>query len=295
MRLLALFSMVAALGMSAKAATTFTLDPAQSSVTLSGTTVGNAPLVQQGPGSLTTQIEGTLSVDLSATEITIAGGSLDARVNGTWQPGVGGTGPAAPADFGAQATTFFGPIFGALRNVIMEVGSPAEAVQNNQFDASRVVFTFSTNANSRLDYNAGLAGTGSALLEGESTNRTATVGTISGSAGSRVLTIAVDTTFHFSLASDNDTALTIRGQIVAREGNVEPNPDGPRITNVQVVNNEVRITATGTTAATRVQASTTLAPGSWALKEAQITAPNATTRVFTVPVTGPKEFYRLVQ
>ena len=294
MRVIALFAVVAALSVTARAATTFTVDPNASAVTLSGTTVGNSPLTQQGPGSLTTQLEGALDVDLSATEIAIVSGVLDARENGTWRPGLEGGPGSAPADFGAQALLFgFQTIYGALRNVEMEVFSPSEAIADGNFDASELVFLFPTNSNAVLDFEGGLAGTGSAELAGEARNRTATVGTITGTEGSRVLTIQVDTTFTFTVASDDDTMLTIRGQIVAREGDVVPDPDGPEITDIEVVDDEVRITASGTTAAAEIEASTDLE--GWEEKEAQITATGAATRVFTLPVSGPKEFYRIVQ
>ena len=67
--------------------TAFTVDPSQSSLTLSGslnTPFGMATLMEQGPGSLTTTYGGTITADfdLSANTISFLGGSTTLNVLG---------------------------------------------------------------------------------------------------------------------------------------------------------------------------------------------------------------------
>jgi hypothetical protein len=273
-------------------AATFTVDANQSIVTLSGSVAGSE-LREQGPGSLGTRLEGALQIDATATELTITGGSLDAATNGVWQPGVGGSSGAAPADFGAQANSFLGTIRGALRDVIIDVSSGPRPVQNGQFNAASIEFAFPTNALSTIDYNAGFAGTGSRPLVAESTNNAATTGTISGAAGSRVINLNVDATFTMSLLTDGDTILRVQGLIVAREGTNSIPSTSPVFTRVEWLTNQVRLTADQVTAGASLVSSTNLT--AWLPKQAQATSVDADTRIFLVPVTGPKEFYRIVQ
>lgn len=290
MHLISMFLGAAATAFAANAAN-FTIDPSQSTVTLSGS-VSGIVLTQQGPGSLTSRIEGSLQADTTGGEVEITGGTLDVQNNGTWQPGVGGTAGAAPADFGAQGSSFFGTVYGALRNIVMNATSPPQQLTGEQFDASAITFSFPQDSTATLDYNAGFAGTGSEPLAGATTNKTATVGRVTGAAGSQVITIAVDATFVFSVLGQNDTELTVTGQIVAREGGVTPQPDGPRFSDIDVVNNQVRLTVDEASATARLESSTNLV--NWATKQAEVATVDADTRTFTVPVTGPKEFYRLV-
>jgi hypothetical protein len=295
MRLFSLFAGMV-LGCAAALGATFTINPVQSSVTLSGqlsTPFGTVVFQEQGPGSLTSRLEGALEVEATAAEVTIPSGTIDATTNGVWQPAPGGGSGSAPADFGAKGLYALGTIWGALRDILINVNGPARPLQGNQFDASALVFSFPTNSTSKLDYDAGFAGDGSETLSSVATNKAATVGTITGSAGSRTLTIRVDTSFAFSLLSDNDTTLRVEGQIVAREGGGGPGPTGPRFSDIEVVNNQVRLTVDGVTGTARLQSSTNLV--TWADKQAEVANVDADTRLFTVPVAGPKEFYQVLQ
>jgi hypothetical protein len=68
----------------------FNLDPARSSITLSGSVLNNA-LKEQGPGSLTTSFSGTIAADVAGSTIQFIGGSaIDAQTNGNWQPQASG-------------------------------------------------------------------------------------------------------------------------------------------------------------------------------------------------------------
>jgi hypothetical protein len=293
-RLMRLLSFLIAMVISAAATrgATFTVDPQQSSITLSGTVAG-APLSEQGPGSLTSRITGTLDASTSAGQLLIASGTLDFLTNGVWQPAAGGQPGSAPADFGANAQTFFGTTRGAFRDIVVQVSAPARALQaGGQFDAAAIAFALPTNSSTKLDYSSSLIGTGSTNIQGVATNKAATTGTVTGTTGSQVITINVDATYHLSILFENDTELNVKGQIIARqEGG--PGGDGPRFSKIEVSNNQVRLTVMGAAATARLRSSTDLK--TWQDKQAQVTTVDANTKIFIVPVSGPKEFYQTAQ
>jgi len=88
----------------------FTIEPASSKVSLSGTlttSLGSSHnVVEQGVGSLTTSFSGTIGtlVDFAAASIVFreAGTSLDAAVSGSWSPLPGGLAGTTPADYGGK-------------------------------------------------------------------------------------------------------------------------------------------------------------------------------------------------
>src|SRR5262245_40538661 len=96
-RALALMGAVSALPLTASAqVATFQVDPTVSSLTVSGTALG-APILTQGPGSLTTTYQGPLLVQLGSNTISFIGGSaVTANNSGNWQPLPGGAPGSAP-------------------------------------------------------------------------------------------------------------------------------------------------------------------------------------------------------
>ena len=267
---------------------TFTVDPARSRVTLSGT-VGGTELREQGPGSLSTTVSGQMDVAAIAGEIAITSARLDANVSGNWSPGVAGQ-ASSPADFGGKSPSFLGDITGALREIVLEASSPARTVSSTgAFDASSIVFSFPTNSASVIDYDAGFLGKDSKVLAGAGTNRTATVGTLIESSGTQTLTLALDATFYFSLVGNNDTILRLTGQLVATAAASIPTP---HIGGIQLSNGQVVITASATSPATRLESSTDLR--AWTPRAPAITA-EGSNRTYTLPVTGKMEFFRLVE
>src|ERR1700748_2666472 len=81
----------------------FTIDPTQSSLTLSGSAV-TFTFTQQAAGSLTTVYNGTIQVTQTPGTIQFTGQSLiTAQTNGSWKPLAGGGNGSAPADYGATA------------------------------------------------------------------------------------------------------------------------------------------------------------------------------------------------
>jgi hypothetical protein len=247
-------------------------------------------LREQGPGSLTTTIEGTIDISLANGQIEITDAGLDPNVNGSWAPGRGNE-ANSPADFAGQASTLFGSITGALRDLFVTAMSSARPIDaNGQFDASSIIFTFPESANSVLDYDSFITGKGSESLASRGTNETATVGTLVQSNGTQTLTIALDAVFTFGLVSDNDTTLRLSGQLVATSGE---GPDAPSIVGNEIVDGQFRITVSGGTAQSQLEGSTSLTV--WTAVQATVTPGPDGTQVYSVPVTGPFQFFRLKQ
>jgi hypothetical protein len=285
-RLLCLLGLIA-LGAELQA-TTLTIDTNLSQITLAGTVAG-FKLQEQAPGSLTTIVSGTVQVTNSSSQLQITAAQLTPNVNGSWKPGTNGA-AASPADLGGKANSVIGEIDGALRNLLVTAVSGIKTLDaNGHFDASSIIFAFPANANSTLDYDSFLTGKGSKQLAALGTNQTATLGTFALSNGTPTLTIVINAQFNFSLITENDSQLTLTGTLVAAESTAP----GPTITGIQIVNNTAQITATGSSATTGVQSSVNL--NDWGRQPATVTTPDASTRVFTIPMTLPFQFYRLTQ
>ena len=270
-------------------AATLKVDPSRSQITLSGKVAGNT-LREQDSGSLTTTIDGTIDITINGGQIEITGAALDPNVNGTWAPGQNGA-AKSPADFGGQASSFIGTISGALRELLVTASSPPKTLgPDGSFDASSITFTFPTNSSSTLDYDAGFLGKGSRKLASNGTNQTATVGKVVDNKGVQTLTIALDAAFSFSLITENDSPLQLKGQLVADNA---PTQVSQNITGIEIVDGQVRLTVTGTSASTRLESSTDLV--TWSPAEATVTETNGTTRTYSVPINGSFRFYRAVE
>src|SRR6185436_6373423 len=143
----------------AAGAVTLNVDPAQSHITLSGTVAG-FKLSEQGSGSLSTTVGGSVNVTVANGQIQIDSANLDPNTNGNWKPGKNGA-DSSPADLAGQATSIVGTITGALRDLVVNATSTAKPLDSNgKFDASSIVFAFPPNSTSVLDYNAGFLGAG---------------------------------------------------------------------------------------------------------------------------------------
>jgi hypothetical protein len=208
----------------AAATNTFTIDPAQTSLVLSGNVSGN-PLNPQGPGSLSNRLTGTLILDLTPSTIQFSGGSLiDAPTNGTWQPLPGGGAGSAPADYAGTVSLFLVTGQAAIRNILLDVTSPALSLTNGGFDSSSLVFQFLTNSGASVDYRVtGIASTsGTKVLDGLSTNGVTTGASLTNSGSILTLVLPVDAMRVFTLISTNDTTLRLRGQLIATAPAGEP-------------------------------------------------------------------------
>jgi hypothetical protein len=219
-----LFTLI--LGVSPVAADVFTIDPNQSSLTITGSVSGTS-FVQQGPGSLTTKYGGTIQAAQTAGTIQFTGLSLiTAQTNGSWKPLPGGGAGNAPANYGATVGLLGGfvTVDAAFRSLLFDVTSPLITVGGGQFNPSSLTFLFPSNATSTLDYReSGFAtGSGSKLLTGNATNNVATLATLTMVGTQQTLTLGVNTQFHFTLVSSNDTIVNVAGQLVAARTTTAP-------------------------------------------------------------------------
>jgi hypothetical protein len=185
--------------------TQFVISPSESSLTLSGTAQG-ATILQQLPGSLTTQLQGSLFADVSAAnQITFfAGGHIDPVAQaGPFLPG------NSPASFGDAATISGQPAVGAYRGLDFFQSTTAVLPADGQGNFNATGIPLSTLAG-RLDYI--LQGSTSSLdMTGTNTVSTSSSqGTLQPSGDGYKLTIPV----HFTI-SQLGVVQTFDGQIVA--------------------------------------------------------------------------------
>jgi hypothetical protein len=120
------FSLMTASALTTAEAAVFYVDPTVSAITLSGsgtltgvsgnwtytafpgfsggfTVTGAGALVQQGPGSLTTSLTGTIDASHAGAMLTFNNASISANNNGTWRPdGSDNAGNTAPAQLAGQ-------------------------------------------------------------------------------------------------------------------------------------------------------------------------------------------------
>jgi hypothetical protein len=264
----------------------FTIDEAQSSITMAGTVLGN-PLREQGAGSLTTTFHGTIRAEVTGTGIQFGGGStLTARTNGVWTPGPNGSGSAAPANYAAQASTILGTIKGALRHIVLDLTSSALPINNTQFDAAELRFAFLTNSGASFDYDAGFLGAKGIPLEGMSTNRIVNGATLVSTGDSQTLTIQVDTEFKFQAVVENDSSVRLTGKLVAKR------TAQPVIAGMQITDGKVVIYVEGTGPEPRLESSFDLTQ--WSTREAT-RATNAGMVTLTAPLGGALQFYRVAK
>ena len=265
----------------------FTLDNAQSTITISGNAAGNN-FQEQGPGSLTTKYGGKINADLSDSNIRFTGSSaIDAQTNGMWSPKPGGAAGTAPADYGAQATTVIGSIKAALREIVMDVTSGPLAIANGTFDSSGLRFEFPTNSAASFDFNAGFAGSGSRPLSGLSTNKVVNGATLTTAGDVQRLLIQIDTEFKFRTLAPDDSVLHLNGQLVGTR--IIP----PIISSIVVTNQTVTLTVDGVAGVQyRLESSTDLK--SWVSRAANVTSQSGRF-VFSTPAAGTTEFFRIAR
>jgi hypothetical protein len=136
----------------------FTLDPARSSLTLSGT-AGGATLVEQAADSLKAAYSGTIVADVLGTSIEFTGGSsITAQTSGDWIPG------GTPADYGAAGQGTAANL--ALRDLVLDVTSPALTLTGGGFSSTSETIQF-TSGTAAYDPGGGGA-VGNASLAGQS-------------------------------------------------------------------------------------------------------------------------------
>jgi hypothetical protein len=270
----------------------FTVDTNQSSITISGSVVGG-PITNQGPGSLTGAVGGTLHVALVGGTIQFTGQSqILAEINGNWQPNADGTAGSGPADFGGQANLGFESGFAALRNIQLDVISPVININGGQFDSTNLTFLFPSNSLSSLAYNVtGLvAKHGTLAMTGYATNKVTTLGKLATANNQQTLTIPVNATFYLTLLSPNDTVVTLQGQLVAVQGGGQ----APlQVQSVSVQNQTITLQWSGPPGQQfQIQSTTNL--GTWFTNQTGVSSASGT-YAWTGAITGPVGFYRLAK
>jgi hypothetical protein len=276
-------------GIDFAAADVFTIDPTQSSLTLSGSILGYS-LAPQGVGSLTTTYNGTIQATQSGGAIQFTGQSvITAQTNGSWQPLTGGGVGNAPADYGAQASTFVGTAYAALRSILLDVTSPPIPVSSGQFNPSSLTFLFPSNATSAIDYHSAI-GSGTKVASGNATNNVAALATLTTVGSTQTLTLNVNAQFNFTLISSGDTIVNLSGQFVATR-NLTPTLvvlQSPAVTN-HVVTLKWQSPAGQFF---KVLSSTNLI--AWQTNAINVTS-GTTNYIWTGSNTAPDGFYRLLQ
>lgn len=279
------------------APSSFTVSPTQTQITLSSHIDAygelSAPVTPQEAGSLTAAYGGTINVAISASTIQFTGSSLIAAQTNALpqQPAPGGIAGSAPADYGglAQENLFFYMIKMnlALRNVVLDVTSPALTVADNNFPVSQLQFLFSSNVTETIDYLDNIGDAGTANLTGTSVDAASTSASLMVTNGMQILTIPVNMTFTQGSGALDGTTLDMVGQIVATQPLV-----APTIVSITVTNQMVALTVTNAAPGSQIQSSTDMQTWSTATASAAISSELS---IFTLPVSGDVEFFRVQQ
>jgi hypothetical protein len=194
----------------------FTLDPAASTLTISGTLLGQ-PFVAQNPGSLTTGYAGTLMVDLNGNGFTLESNTPNALDQLLGQRPGNGTTDAQPANYGLMRQ---GPVpesvYAAIQSLDVYVstafGPPVQLDAGGHFNPADVGMFINGGS---LYWTAGgpsnyvdLHGTGAP-------NSAATQGSLVTAGGVQTLTLPVRLTGTRDVLAPGDTVLVFEGQFVA--------------------------------------------------------------------------------
>lgn len=263
----------------------FTIDSSQSRLSLTGK-IDGYPLSEQASGSLTTAYKGFLNLNISNSTIQFTGlASVPAITNGIWRPGFGGTNRSSIADYGAQASIpFVGTGYGAGRNIVLDIASPLLNLTGTNFDSSRLIVSMPTNSGATFDYIIGIQEFGSVPLYGISTNAVATGSFISTNGD----TIKVVVQINMTITGTNKTLLNFTGKLVATNSVSAGIP--PVITSLIATNHNFILTVSNAGGQSQLLGSTNFV--NWTPVVAT-TNVNGSTVVFTTPIAGPNEFFRI--
>lgn len=130
----------------------FQIDASQSTLSLDGFITGPGlgfviPLLPQTPGSLSTQLSGSMAVLLDGSSLSFVGASIDPLANpGNFLP-FGG-----PADFAAFVSLFGINAYASVSDLLYTASSTPIAIDaSGEFDATQIYFEFDDGA---IDYSA---------------------------------------------------------------------------------------------------------------------------------------------
>jgi hypothetical protein len=193
----------------------FQIDPERSTVTLSGNLAGFT-IQEQGAGSLTSKLEGTVAVTADGTTIEfLSGPVVTVQDNGSWEPQVGGAPGKAPADFAGKASGFLISAVAAIRDLEIGLTSAPLPLTAGEFAAQQICFEFL--GASAFDYRVTsiLPAADRLPLTGLATNLTLLPGSLVTEGNVQTLTIPLDTRYRFKLLQDDDSEVIMKGQLVA--------------------------------------------------------------------------------
>ena len=203
----------------------YQIDPAQSYLTLQGSTSG-VNWSEQASGSLKSSFGGWLAIDFSSPYLSfLPGSTVTASPSGNWQPGPKGSVTASPADFGGKVTVGSGlganHLLSAVRNLEFNLSGDGIPYGGGNFDASGITFSISTNGNAVVDYRANglVIAFGEKTLGGDSVVNSATGGLmppIFAEVASIVIPVDLELPPQTTLAGDTTFHLT--GQLVGVRG-----------------------------------------------------------------------------
>jgi hypothetical protein len=207
----------------------FTIDPASSTLSLSGTLV--TPLVSQsvapqGAGSLTTSFSGSINtlVDFAASSLLFreAGTSVDAAVSGNWSPLQGGGAGAAPSDYGGQFNAIVDTVFVAVHNMVgtFSTAAPLSLTgigATSNFDSTQQLrFTSGTVDYFEPGILGSIIGAGSINLANLTAVNSASDGSLEDLGGGNYrLTVPILVSIETDLAAGYTVTLTMQGSLVA--------------------------------------------------------------------------------
>lgn len=223
----------------------YTVDPAQSSLTLSGN--WNGLSLWQRPGSsFSTSYSGSIQADLTQESIQLVSADLDAAGSGKYQPRFNGRAGRQEADYGGffriGAQGIRGNLNTAFRDVGLDLTSASMTLNDGSFDAALASVTAASGA---MDY-AGLGllrpliGQGRAPITGiDVANVAPADGMLASAGGVETLTLPISVTFAVDIDSSLPAAynrfdLTLNGTIIATralgggdDSGGHPKPDVP--------------------------------------------------------------------
>lgn len=205
------------------ASVSFTVNPALSSLRLSGEVADTLDLDEQHSGSLVAAYNGTILAEITDTSVAFPGGSnVAALATKNYSPGSG------PANYGAKSET--GGLFSvklgeaAIRGLTFDVKSVDLALSESGAFGAAGIDLESTGGT--LDYDLRVGNDGDLDLSGHTVdNNLGGNATVQGEGGNLTLTIPID----ISLSQDS-ADLRLRGTLVANAGTgAPPDPNAVRL------------------------------------------------------------------
>ena len=274
----------------------FTIDNSRSQISVVNppSVFAGFAMTPQGTGALGASYSGSINVNLAGSTIQFTGGSsINAQTNGVWQPAIGGTAGSAPADYGPEASVNYSPhgfvtFYSAMRNISFDFTSPVLPLTATNFNGTNLVFSFAS-VNASLDYYSSYTH-GSFALSGYATNTVAIGSTLTTNGSTETLFIPILAQFVFSVLSANDTKVELFGQLVATNLITAA---APLIESISVTNQNVVVAAENATEQSQLLVSTNLA--AWSPATVTTTTNSSGWIIFTAPMNGTHEFFRVQQ